>query len=113
MIRYPGRALLLGGLRSVACKSRPGPITVADNVVSVRNQTTRDWRTVVVTVNDRVRGGAAPLPAGSRMAAPLSQFKTACGQQYDASRQHVFKIEVTATDANGDPVELTFDPLRR
>ena len=113
MIRYLRLGLVLGLLLFAACKSRPGPITVGDNVVAVQNQTTRDWRNVVVTVNDHFRGGAATLPAGSRMAAPLSQFKTAFGQQYDASRQHVFKIEVTATDANGDPVELKFDPLRR
>jgi hypothetical protein len=113
MIRHLWLALALGVLLFAACKSSPGPITVGDNVVAVQNQTTRDWRNVVVTVNDHFRGGAATLPAGSRMAAPLSQFKTAFGQQYDSSRQHVFKIEVTATDANGEPVALTFDPLRR
>lgn len=106
-------ALVLGVLLLAACKSRPGPITVGDNVVSIQNQTARDWRNVVVTVNDHFRGGAPTLAAGSRMAASLSQFQTAFGQQYDASRQHVFKIEVTATDANGDPVKLEFDPNRR
>jgi hypothetical protein len=34
------------------------------------------------------------------MAAPPSQFQTAFGQRYDVSRQHVFKVEVTATDAS-------------
>jgi hypothetical protein len=113
MVRYVRPALVLGVLFYAACTPRPGPITVAENVVSIQNQTTRDWRNVVVTVNDHFRGGAATLAAGSRMSAPLSQFQTAFGQRYDASRQHVFKIEVTATDANGDPVELKFDPNRR
>jgi len=103
------RGLVLLVVLGAACKSRPGPIDVADNVVSVQNQTSRDWRNVVVTVNDHFRGGTPTLAAGSRMAAPLSQFQTAFGQHYDVSRQSVLKIEVTATDANGEPVKLELD----
>lgn len=113
MIRCLKPALALVLLLFAACSGRPGPITVEDNIVSVQNQTKRDWRNVVVTVNDHFRGGTPTLAAGSRMAAPLSQFQTAFGQHYDAARQHVFKVVVTATDANGEPVELTFDPLKR
>jgi hypothetical protein len=101
--------VLLLVLLGAACKSRPGPIDINDNVVSVQNQTSRDWRNVVVTVNDHFRGGMPTLAAGSRMAAPLSQFQTAFGQHYDVSRQSVFKVEVTATDANGEPVKLELD----
>jgi hypothetical protein len=113
MLRHLRPVLVLGAVVYAACSPGPGPITVAENVVSVQNQTSRDWRNVVVTVNDHFRGGAATLPAGGRMTAPLSQFQTAFGQRYDVARQHVAKVVVTATDANGEPVELTFDPLRR
>ena len=98
---------------SAACTPKPGPITVSENVVSVQNQTTRDWRNVIVTVNDHFRGGTAKLAAGGRMTAPLSQFQTAFGQRYDVARQHVFKVEVTASDANGEPVNLVLDTRRR
>ena len=47
------------------------------------------------------------------MAAPLSQFQTAFGQHYDVSRQFVFRVEVTATDANGEAVKLELDKGRR
>jgi hypothetical protein len=113
MIRSLKPALVVGLLLLAACSGRPGPITVADNVVSVQNQTTRDWKNVVVTVNDHFRGGAATLAAGSRMTAHLSKFQTAFGQPFDVARQHVAKVVVTATDANGAPVEITFDPLKR
>ena len=106
-------ALALALMLLVACKGRPGPITVEDNVVAIRNQTNRDWRNVVVTVNDHFTGGAAALAAGSQMRAPLSQFQTAFGQHYDMARQHVTKIVVTASEANGERVELTYDPLKR
>ena len=109
MMRRVCCGILVLGLIHAACKPRPGPIEVADNVVAIQNQTSRDWRNVVVTVNDHFRGGAPALAAGSRMAAPLSQFQTAFGQRYDVSRQMVFRVEVTATDANGEPVKLELD----
>lgn len=113
MVRRLGCGLLVLGLIHAACKPRPGPIEVNDNVVAIQNQTSRDWRNVVVTVNDHFRGGTPALAAGSRMAAPLSQFQTAFGQRYDVSRQFVFKIEVTATDANGEPVKLELDKRQK
>jgi hypothetical protein len=102
-------AMVLAG----ACSQRPGPLSVADNMVVLQNQTSRDWRNVVITVNDHFRGGAPSMAAGSRLAAPLSQFQTAFGQRYDIARQTVFKIEVTATDSSGELVRLEFDAKKR
>jgi len=113
MVRRLCCGLVLLGLVHTACKPRPGPIEVTDNVVSIQNQTPREWRNVVVTVNDHFRGATPVLAAGSRMAAPLSQFQTAFGQRYDASRQLLFRIEVTATDANGEAVRLELDKRKR
>ena len=109
MVRRLCCGLLVLGLIHAACKPRPGPIEVSDNVVAIQNQTRRDWRNVIVTVNDHFRGGTPALAAGSRMAAPLSQFQTAFGQRYDVVRQSVFRVEVTATDANGEEVKLELD----
>lgn len=109
VLRGVGRTVIVLLMLSAACSHRPGPITVDDNIVGVQNQTSREWRNVVVTVNDHFRGGTPTLAAGSRMAAPLSQFRTAFGQQFDVARQSVFKVEVTATDANGEPVKLQLD----
>jgi hypothetical protein len=113
MVRRLCRGFVLLGLLHTACSRSPGPISVEDNVVSIQNQTSRDWRNVVVTVNDHFRGGTPALAAGSRMAAPLSQFQTAFGQRYDSARQAVFKIEVAATDANGEAVKLELDTRRK
>src|SRR3954447_19735109 len=89
-----------------ACSAPPDPITVDNGTVVVLNQTKKEWRNVVVTVNDHFRGGAPSIPPGGRMAAPLTQFQTAFGQHYDRSRQNVNKIELTATDADGQPVAI-------
>jgi len=107
------RPLVLLALLEAACAPRPAPINLAENVVTIENQTSRDWRNVIVTVNDHFSGGTPLLAAGGRLNAPLSQFHTALGQRYDASRQMVYKIAVTATDANGQPVKLEFDKRQK
>jgi hypothetical protein len=103
-----GRLALAGLLLSGACSDDRPPVTIKDNIVTVENQTPREWRNVIISVNDHFRGGGATLAAGGRMTAPLSGFQTAFGQRFDSSRQSVSKIEVTATDAGGTPVALTW-----
>jgi hypothetical protein len=101
------RALMAAVLLAAACKPRLDPITVSENIVIVENQTSRDWRNVVITVNDHFRGGAPALAAHGRLNAPLSQFQTGYGQRFDIGR-HVFKVEVSATDSTGGPVALKY-----
>lgn len=99
-------AALIALALAAACSPPPDPITIAENTVVVTNETSREWRNVVVTVNDHFSGGAPRLSAGGRLTAPLSQFHTAFGQRYDTSRQVVYKVEVTASDSNGEAVKL-------
>ena len=107
------RAVFAAMLLAAACSPSPGPIEVVENNVVIRNQTSRDWRDVVITVNDHFRGGAPHLPAQGRLNAPLSQFQSGFGQRYQISRQHVFKVEVTATDSAGEPVNLQYQRGRK
>jgi hypothetical protein len=97
---------------AAACSGRTDPISLRDNVVTVENRSPREWRNVVVTVNDHFRGGAQRVAAGGRLTAPLSQFQSGYGQRYQVSRQLVFKIEVAATDENGQPVRLEWEKNR-
>lgn len=98
---------LAGGLALLpACAEEPDPITVRDNMVSVVNLTEREWRNVLVTVNDHYNGGAPSLAPGGRLTAPLSQFQTGYGQRFPWERTRVFKVEVTATDAAGERIKL-------
>jgi hypothetical protein len=110
MLTASYRRVALGMLLlASACTRRPDPINVDENVVTVENQTSRDWRHVIVTVNDHFSGGAALLAAGGRLTAPLTQFQTGHGQRYDLSRQNVAKVVVTAIDSSGAPVRLQLD----
>jgi hypothetical protein len=99
-------ALILLAL-AVACSKPPAPIQVGDGTITINNTTSSEWKNVTVTVNDHFRGGAPALAAGGRLTAPLSQFQTAYGQKFQLN-QVVFKVEVTATDADGKPVKLNY-----
>ncbi len=112
--RTGGRGLILGALvLAAACDAPRDSVVVDEGMVTVENQTRREWRNVKVTVNDHFTGGAAVLLPGSRLTAPLSQFQTAFGQKFDRGRQSVLKVDVTATEPDGTPVSLNWRPVRR
>lgn len=93
---------------ATACSTPRDPITIDEGTVTVENMTAEDWREVKIVVNYHFAGGVPRLEAGGRVNAPLSRFQTAFGQQFDRGRQSVFRIDVTATDARGKPVTLTW-----
>jgi hypothetical protein len=103
---------LLAYFPSSACSPARPPIALREGTVIVQNQTKREWRKVVVTVNDHFRAGAASLAPGGRLLAPLNQFQTAFGQHFDRGRQRVAKIELSATDGDGKPLSLSWDGAR-
>ena len=115
MVRVPSlaSALLPLALIAAGCSEERAPIVVEEGTLFVENLTSRDWRNVMVTINDHCRGGTPVLLAGGRLTAPLSQFQTAYGQRFALERQSVFKVEVTATDSAGEPVKLQWGESRR
>lgn len=99
-------ALWLGLSLASACSEEKPPITIDDHAITIDNQSRVEWRNVLVTVNDHYRGGAQSLAPGGRLTAPLGQFQTGYGQRFPWERTRVVKVEVTATDANGEAVRL-------
>ncbi len=112
MITAAGRAFLVALLIAcaAACSPRRDPIVVQEGMITLENQSSKAWRDVRITINDYFVGGGSSLAAGGRMNAPLSQFVTGFGQRFDRGRMSVRKIEVTATDAAGQPVKLEWQP---
>ncbi|MEO5894234.1 MAG: hypothetical protein ABIS06_00855 [Vicinamibacterales bacterium] len=102
--------LVLGG--SAACSDPPPPVQVDDNTITVLNQTSDEWRNVLITVNDHYRGGAPVLKADGRLNAPISQFATGLGQRWVIGTL-IRKVEVTARTASGEPINLSWDPSQR
>jgi hypothetical protein len=110
---WAAAGLLAVALWASACGPRREAIVLNGNIITIENQTSREWKNVVVTVNDHFQGGARTLTAGQVLTAPLSQFQTAHGQRFAIGRQSVFKIEVAATDDRGEAVALQWGTDRR
>jgi hypothetical protein len=114
MVQRAGRVLLvLAVVWAAACTRAREPIAIEGSTVTVENQTDREWHDVRITVNDHFRGAAPRLAARGRLTAPLTQLQTGFGQRFSLQTQRVFKVEVTATDAAGNPVSLRWGGDKR
>ena len=97
---------------TMACSDARDPIVVEEGSVMIENQTSSDWKNVRIVVNDHYNGGVPALKAGQRLNAPLSQFQSGLGYRYDRGRMSPYKVEVTATDARGQPINLMWGEHR-
>jgi hypothetical protein len=108
-LRLPCTALIVLLAASCGACSKPrDAIVVKDGVLVLENQTRREWRNVRITVNDHFTGGGPSLLPGGLMTAPLRDFETGFGQRFDRGRMSVFKVRVSATDTDGEPVSLSW-----
>lgn len=110
--RVAGAALCAIVVLTVGCGDRRDPITLDEGVITIENQTGSEWKDVRVVVNDYFGGSAPSLAPGQRMNAVLSNMQTGFGQRFDRNRMSVYKIEVTARNADGEPVKLAWGENR-
>lgn len=101
-------ATLLALVVAASCSKPEDPIQVDSTSVTVLNQTSADWKNVLIVVNDHYRGAAPLLRAEGRLNAPVGQFETGFGQRWPSGTR-VTKVVVTATDASNQPVKLEWD----
>jgi hypothetical protein len=100
-------------LMAAGCSTPRDPIWFNEGTLIVENQSSKEWRNVRVTVNDHFTGGAQSVGPGGRLTAPLGQLQTGFGQRFDRGRMGVKKVEVTATDSDGNPVRLLWSSDRK
>ncbi len=108
-------AVLAAVLLAAGCSEVREPILVDGGVITIENTSDKEWKNLKLVLNDHFFGGAPSLAPGQRMNAMVSNLQTGFGQRFDRSRMPIKKIEVTATDADGNPVTLNWGgerPLR-
>jgi hypothetical protein len=80
--------------------------------ITIYNDTGEPWNGIEVWVNDHYRVTRETIAAGERFVVPLETFVAGFGQRFERNQQ-VTGIEVTATDASGDRVVITWGSGRR
>ena len=109
LVAVTGAALAVSSCR----KPPPEPITFQDRSLVVENLTADEWQNVEVWLNDHYRVTKSRMPPGERFSIPLSAFVAGFGQRFDAARQSIRGVEVTASVAGGRPIRLVWGTGRR
>ena len=106
MRRIAAVLALLTLVVSAGCSEPPPPVSVAEGMVTVLNQTDQDWKEVLILVNDHYQGYLPTLKAQGRANAPLAQFTTGHGQRWQGA--YVKTIDVKGKAADGSEVKLSW-----
>ena len=61
---------------TASCSKPEDPIQVDTTAITILNQTSSDWKGVLIVVNDHYRGAAPVLKSEGRINAPIGQFET-------------------------------------
>jgi hypothetical protein len=108
------RALVAGVLGSAVCvaltagcyKAPVEPLKLEGNLLTVDNQSSREWAGVEVWLNTYYRVTTPSIPAGGRFQAPLDAFVAGFGQRFDFHRTQVRDLRLSAKLPDGKPLEL-------
>ena len=106
------RACVVGAMLCSACTPAPERLKLEGRTVTVFNDSGEAWNNVEIWVNDHYRVTRAAIAPDEQFAIPLDSFVAGFGQRFTRN-QHVSGIEVTATDASGDPVKIVWGAGRR
>lgn len=108
------RSKLVLALAACTCACTPPPerLTIENRAVTVLNDSREEWRSVEIWVNHHYRVTREAMEPGERFVVPLETFVAGFGQRFPRA-QAVTGVEVTATDASGDPVRIIWGEGRR
>jgi len=95
-----------------ACTPKPEQVSVKGHTITLFNDSRETWNSVEVWVNDHYRATRETIAPGERFVMPADRLQAGFGQRF-AENQQITGVEVTATDASGDPVKIVWGNGRR
>jgi len=99
--------VLAASITTAGCRKLPiEPLKLERNMLTVTNESSRDWTNVEVWLNTSYRVTAPSVPAGGRLQAPLDTFVAGFGQRFDVHQMQVKDLRLTAKLPDGTPFEL-------
>ena len=114
--RYPWRLITTAILSCLilACASKPpiDPLRLDGSRLVVNNRTPDSWNDVEIKINRQYRVVVPQILAGQRFDAPLEAFLDFYGNHFRYAHQQVKDVRLTGKLPNGQPVDLTMDPIR-
>jgi len=89
------------------CDRKLSDIDITGGAITVRNQTSEDWKNVRIWVNDYYSGTASEIRAGSFVREPVSRFVASQGQTLKSAAP-ITSVVVLGTTASGAPLRVAF-----
>ena len=97
----------VAALWAASCSKPPeDPMKLERNLLTVTNQSSKDWTGVEVWLNTYYRVTTSSVAAGSRFQAPLDTFVAGFGQRFDFHRMQIRDLRLIAKLPDGTPIEL-------
>ena len=106
------KLVIVVALVAAACSDPPQRLTLEGRTITIYNDSGEAWKGMEIWVNDHYRVTRDTVAPAERFIVPLATFVAGFGQRFP-SNQQVTGIEVTATDASGDRVQLVWGNGRR
>ena len=75
-------------------------------MLTVDNQSSRDWTHVEIWLNTYYRVTAPLIASGGRAQVPLDTFVAGFGQRFNYRRAQITDLRLTATLPDGKPIEV-------
>ena len=82
------------------------PLQLKGGVLTVENQSGRDWTNVEIWLNTYYRASASSIPAGARAQAPLDKFVDGYNRPFNVARATTRNFRLTAKLPDGQTFEL-------
>jgi hypothetical protein len=90
-----------------ACSKPPvDPMQLERGMLTVSNQSSREWTHVEIWLNRSYRVTVASIPAGTTFQVPLDAFVAGFGQRFDPRHAQVRDLRLSAALPDGQPLEL-------
>jgi hypothetical protein len=112
MMRVVAAVLVLASLAAACGRPPKNPVQIQRNLLTVDNQTSRDWLDVEIWINRQYRIIVPRIAAHSRFSTTLDVFVAGFGQRFDIRRQNVNQLQVKAREPDGRPVEIKYEGVK-
>ena len=97
---------ILGTLCASCGKPPIDPLKLEGNMLTVTNQSSSEWRNVEIKLNTYFGVRAPSIASRGVLRVPLDTFGTGFGQRFNFHRMQIRDLRLTATLADGTPLEL-------
>jgi hypothetical protein len=93
---------------AIGCRDKPPiePLKLDGGMLTVDNQSAKEWTSVEIWLNRNHSVRIASIPAGGRLQVPLDAFVAGFGQRFNYKRTQITDLRLRGKLPDGSPFEI-------